>query len=308
MTLRQLELFVAVVETKSFSRGAEHMALTQSTVSQHIAALEEEFGTQLLDRTSKGILLTATGKVFLQHARRILAERDVLNEAMISLQGLEKATLHLGASNIPANCLVPRLLPLLHNTYPGIALNMRIGDSREVLEELRSGHVELAIVGGQINDDIYHYEPLLTDHLVMIVGPKHPLKDRLSISLEELSEQSFITREEGSGTHQALQNSLIANGVDPNAFKVIASLGSNEAVRRAVSTGMGCAFVSDLSIQTNLKHGELFKVDVKGLKIERQFWLAKLKERSASPAALAVMDLLHQRDSLDFILREDQGF
>jgi len=292
MTLRQLELFVAVAETKSFSRGAEMIALTQSTVSQHIAALERETNTRLLDRTSKGIFLTAGGEVFLQHARRVLAERDVMKQAMSGLHGLEKTTLNLGASNIPANYLIPCFLPVLKNKYPGISLTLRIGDSKEVLDELKSGQLELGIVGGRVDDDIYSYKPLFKDQLVMIVGPGHSLKERRSITVEELDEQDFIVREDGSGTYQALQKAFLSAGIDPESFNVIARLGSNEAVRRAVAAGLGCAFVSDLSIQNNLHHGELFKIDVDGLSIERQLWLVKLRERTASPAAIAFSELL----------------
>lgn len=294
MTLRQLELFVAVAETGSFSRGAEIIALTQSTVSQHIAALERETNTRLLDRTSKGIFLTAGGEVFLQHARRVLAEQEVLTQAMVGLHGLEKATLNLGASNIPANYLVPCFLPALQHEHPGISLNMRIGDSREVLGELKSGQIELGIVGGRIDDEIYSYEPLLKDQLVMIVGPDHPLKERHSITIKELLERKFIAREDGSGTNQALQKAFLSAGLDPESFNVIARLGSNEAVRRAIAAGLGCAFVSDLSIQNNLRHGELIKIDVEGLAIERQLWLVRLSERTASPAAIAFCELLQQ--------------
>ena len=292
MTLRQLELFVAVAETRSFSRGAEMIALTQSTVSQHIAALERETNTRLFDRTSKGIFLTSGGEIFLQHARRVLAERDVLVQAMAGLHGLEKTTLNLGASNIPANYLIPCILPALQHKYPGISLTMRIGDSREVLDELRSGQVELGIVGGHVDDDIFSYEPLLKDKLVMIVGPDHPLKERQSIPQSELLKERFIAREDGSGTYQALQIGFLKAGIDPESFNVIARLGSNEAVRRAISAGLGCAFVSDLSIQNNLRHGELFKIDVEGLSIERQLWLVKLRERTASPAAIAFSELI----------------
>lgn len=299
MTLRQLELFVAVAETGSFSRGAELIALTQSTVSQHIAALERETNTRLLDRTNKGIFLTTGGEVFLQHARRVLAERDVLDQAMAGLHGLEKATLNLGASNIPANYLIPCFLPALQQKYPGISLTMRIGDSREVLDELRSGQVELGIVGGRVDDEVYSYEPLLKDKLVMIVGPDHPLKERHSITLNELVKERFIAREDGSGTYQALQKSFLSAGMDPESFNVIARLGSNEAVRRAIAAGLGCAFVSDLSIQNNLRHGELFKIDVEGLTIERQLWLVKLRERTASPAAAAFSELLSKSAVLD---------
>ncbi|PLY00775.1 MAG: LysR family transcriptional regulator [Desulfuromonas sp.] len=308
MTLRQLELFIAVAETGSFSRGAEMISLTQSTVSQHIAALEDEFNTQLIDRTGKGIYLTAAGEVFLQHARRVLAERDVLTQAMAGLHGLEEATLNLGASNIPANYLIPCFLPVLRNRYPGINLNMRIGDSREVLDELKAGLVELGIVGGRLDDAVFNYEPLLKDHLVMIVGPNHPLKERASIGIAELMQQEFIVREDGSGTYQALQKGFVANGIDPEGFKVIARLGSNEAVRRAVAAGLGCAFVSDLSIQNNLRHGELVKLDVEGLSIERQLWLVRLRERTASPASIAVSELLREHERLGFSFGRCQTF
>ncbi len=299
MTLRQLELFVAVAETGSFSRGAEAICLTQSTVSQHIAALERETNTRLLDRTTKGIFLTTGGDVFLQHARRVLAERDVLNQAMAGLHGLERATLNLGASNIPANYLIPCILPALQQEFPGISLTMRIGDSREVLDELKSGQVELGIVGGHATDESCSHEPLLKDRLVMIVGPDHPLKERQSITLNELQKQGFVIREDGSGTYQALQKGFLSAGIDPESFNVIARLGSNEAVRRAVAAGSGCAFVSDLSVQNNLRHGELFKIDVEGLTIHRQLWLVRLCERTASPAAIAFSDLLKRETVLN---------
>ncbi len=292
MTLRQLELFIAVAETKSFSRGAEMIALTQSTVSQHIAALERETSTKLLDRTSKGIFLTPGGKVFLQHARLVLAEKEVLKQAMDSLHGLQKTTLNLGASNIPANYLIPCFLPELNQQHPGISLTMKIGDSNEIHEKLKSGQLELGIVGGRVNDDIYTYEPLLKDKLVMIVGPNHPLKGRKKITIQELVKEVFIVREDGSGTYQALQKAFLTNDIDPETFSIIARLGSNEAVKRAVASGLGSAFVSDLSIQNNLRHEELFKIDVTGLSIERQLWLVRLRERTASPAAVAFSELL----------------
>ena len=294
MTLRQLELFVAVAETASFSRGAEIARLTQSTVSQHIAALEAEFNAPLLDRTSKGIYPTPAGTVFLQHARRVLAERDVLNQAMAGLNGLERATLNLGASNIPANHLIPCFLPLLRRNFPGITLNMRIGDSREVLGELKAGQVELGIVGGYLDDQLYSFEPLLKDQLVLIAGPEHRFKGRSVITPKEMLAEPFIVREDGSGTYQALQRGLVAGGVEPDAFRIVARLGSNQAVRRAVACGLGCAFVSDLSVQDNLNHGELIKIDVEGLIIERQLWLVKLRERTASPAARAFSELLRR--------------
>ena len=303
MTLRQLELFIAVAETKSFSRGAEQMMLTQSTVSQHIAALEREVSALLLDRTSRGIFLTTAGELLLRHARRVLAERDILVQSLNRLHGLERATLNLGASNIPANHLIPNILPELQAAHPGITLNMRIGDSRGISEDLISGQIELAIVGGKIDNDICSYEPLLKDHLVLVVGPQHRLKNRQSITLKEFEQQEFILREDGSGTYQAFKNKLLSLGLDPESLSTIARLGNNEAVRRAVSAGTGCAFVSDLSIQNDLRQKELFKIDVQGLTIERQLWLVSLCERTVSPAAEAFTRLLRKSEVLSNLSR-----
>ena len=294
MTLRQLQLFVAVAETKSFSRGADKVCLTQSTVSQHIAAMEEEVNTRLFDRTSKGIFLTAGGEVFLSHARRILVEYHALFNGMQTFHGLESATLVLGASNIPANYLVPKILPLLQREYPGITLEMRSGDSREMTDHLVAGQVEIAIVGGQMDQARVNYWPLMKDRLVLIVGKDSPLRDRNKIPLTELRALPLIVRESGSGTFQTLENQLYSAGFPAEALNIVARLGSNEAIRQAVSIGCGCAFVSDLSIIRELERGELFKLEIEGLSIVRQLWLATLKERTLSPAVDAVSQLLRK--------------
>ncbi len=297
MTIRQLELFVAVAETASFSKGAEQMALTQSTVSQHIAALEKEMKARLLDRTSRGIFLTAGGEVFLQYARRVLSECQLLQQAMSAFHGLENASLTLGASNIPANYLVPRLLPLLNEQYPGIKINMQSGDSRDVLKLVTEGKVELAITGGRTDDENLEYTPIVKDRLVLICSAESPCAQRSSISRNELLKQPLIFREDGSGTYQALVAALNKALIDPMALNIVARLGSNEAVRQAVLSGFGCAFVSDMSISSHLKNGEIKKLAVEGLSIERQLWQVRLKERSASPAAQAFSELLLKQTS-----------
>ncbi len=292
MTLRQLELFVAVAETGSFSRGGELLSLTQSTVSQHIAALEEEFDTRFLDRISKGVVLTGGGRVFLHQARMILAEVVQLKQAMNRFHGIDRASLELGASNIPANYLVPRLLPLLQERYPGISMTVRMGDTQQILDDIRAQHVELGLVGGRIEDDHYRYTPIMSDELILIVGTDHPLGQVGTISLEQVFELGLVVREPGSGTWQSLNNALLKAGRDPQALHVLARLGSNEAVRRTVAAGYGCAFVSDLSARESIQRGELCRVEVDGLRIVRQLWLAEMAERTSSPAAQAVKQLV----------------
>ncbi len=111
MNLKQLEVFLAVAETGSFTRGAEKSFLTQSTVSQHISSLENEFGIPLLDRTGKGVMLTEAGSILFYHASKILAGTHELANAMQRFKGMEKVVLRIGASNIPGTYLIPLFLP-----------------------------------------------------------------------------------------------------------------------------------------------------------------------------------------------------
>lgn len=294
MTLRQLELFVAVVETGNFSRAAEKIRLTQSTVSQHISALEAEVGSRLLDRDRNGAFLTAAGQLFLQHARRIIAERDLLLQSLAAFNGLEEVRVSLGASNIPGTYLIPPLLPRLAQQYPGLSLNMCSGDSRSILAALAAAEIELAVVGSRLDDNKFSFTLLTSELLVLVVGAGHRWWQCEEISLAELQAASFVGREAGSGSEQALLKELQRLGVNCDELNFAVRLGSNEAVLRAVASGFGCAFVSERSVQRELATGELHRVAVSGLQIERQFWLAKLRGRTPSPAATAVAELLLQ--------------
>lgn len=294
MNLRQLELFVAVAESKSFSRGAELIHLTQSTVSQHIAALEDEVGARLFDRTTQGALLTPAGKVFLRHARRVLSEQEQLLEEMAAFHGQTRGQLRIGASNIPANYLVPSLLPKLAEQHPGISVHMQSGTSREMLNKLLEGEVELSISGSRPESDKLECKKLTDDVLVLIVAPSHPWCQRQEIALEELPTQPLIVRERGSGSERALLQELQRIGFATARLQIAARLGSNEAVRRVVAGGYGYAFVSVRSVQRELDSGELCTLPVSGLTVERQFWLVQRRGRTLSPAALAFSELLLQ--------------
>ncbi len=294
MNLRQLEVFVAVVETGSFSRGAEAASLTQSTVSQHIAALEDEVGLRLMDRTGQGVLLTGAGELFLRHARQVLAECDTLRKAMNGFRGLQKAELTVGASNIPANYLVPAILPRMAAEHPGIALTLQTGDSRAILDQLLADSIELAVVGSRGNDRGLDFTPLADDLLVLAVNPQHPWARCSALRLDDLVASPLVVRENGSGSDQALRQALHQAGFDPARLQVAVRLGSNEAVRQAVISGFGAAFLSEVSIRQELQRGELVKVPVAGFSVPRQFWLATRSRRTASPAARVFAVLMQE--------------
>lgn len=295
MNLRQIKLFVAIANQGSFSAGAEAVSLTQSTVSQHIAALEEEVGVPLFDRLGRGVVLTSAGKLFLRHARRVLGESDALLQAMHGFRGLAHADLVVGASNIPANYLIPPLLVPLKREHPGISLTMLTGDTADVLRMLENAEAELALVGSRSESRAIGFEPLMNDPLVLVVAPSHRWAQQGRIGIEALIAEPLVMREVGSGSGESLEQALQLAGHDRTAVKVAARLGSNEAVLRAVASGCGGAFVSDMSVQHWHRAGEICRVEVEGLVVDRKIWLAWLRGRTLSPAAEVFAGLLKKR-------------
>ncbi|WP_298272317.1 selenium metabolism-associated LysR family transcriptional regulator [Geobacter sp.] len=295
MNLKQLEVFLAVADSGSFSRGAEATFITQSTVSQHIAALENELGVKLLDRTSRGALLTEGGKLFLEHARRVVSDTREIERTMRRFRGVEEAALRVGGSTIPGDYLIPESLPHFFDRYPGISLTLLQGDSRETVNRLIREEIEIGVVGSRFEEEGITFTPFGRDEIRLVARPDHPLAGGGAVAPAELGGLEFIVREAGSGTGRAVAEALRAAGILPESLRVRACLGSTEAVKRAVAGGLGVAFLSEISIRRELARGELAVIAVRKLNISRPFCLAERAGRELSPAARAFAELMQER-------------
>ena len=292
MNLKQLEVFLAVADSGSFSRGAEATFITQSTVSQHIAALESELGVKLLDRTGRGALPTEGGKLLLEHARRVVAGAREIELTMRRFRGLEEAELRVGGSNIPGDHMIPEVLSLFLARHPGVRLTLLQGDSREILDRVAREEVEIGIIGSRFDDEGFSFTPLGSDEIRLIAGSTHPLAGTGAIGLDTLACQEFIMREPGSGTARTITEALAGAGIAAGGLAVRASLGSNEAVKHAVACGLGLSFLSEISVRRELARGDLVEIPVEGLTISRHFYLVQRTARELSPAARAFADLM----------------
>jgi DNA-binding transcriptional LysR family regulator len=292
MTLKQLEVFLAVADSRSFSKGGEAVSLAQSTASQHIRALEDELNVRLFDRSASQVSLTEVGRLFYDHAAGICRHCSEATEAIRRFQGLEQAILRVGASTIPAAFLIPDMLGRFSAAWPGVRLELQQGDTREVLRLLQDELVELAVVGGQVDDDSISMQEVMTERIVLVMRPGQCSSS--SIELDQLLQLPLVIRESGSGTRTAVDVALQKNGIDPRQLRIVAQLGSSEAVRRAVLSGAGAAFVSTLAVGHELSNGTLVELLVPGLEINRSFYLAWRKGKSLSPAALEFMENVKQ--------------
>ena len=292
MNLKQLEVFLAVAETRSFSKGAEVAFITQSTVSQQILSLEEEFGLRLFDRTGKGALLTEGGKLLAERARRLLNYAREIPVAIDRFKGVAEAHLRIAGSSIPGEYLIPAALPLLIRRYPGLAITLTQGDSRDVQQWLLSEQVEYGVVGGHFAGDGIEFRALSRDEIILVTPAGHRFAGAGPIPVVELLKEPFVVREAGSGTGQATVAALRDAGIDTGAVQQAVSLGSNHAVTRAVIAGVGVSFVSAVSVELEMAQGLLARVPVEGVTISRQFFLVHRKGRELSPAAKAFSEVM----------------
>lgn len=290
MTCHQLQVFLAVADAGNFARGADALRLSQPTVSQHVAALEGELGVTLLDRSRRGATLTEAGKLLRRHARQVIGAMDATRQAVERFRGLEEAPLRVGVSTIPGTYLVPQTMPTLFASHPGLRLILVQGDSREILDRVVADDVELGMVGSRFEQRGLAYTPVARDTIRLVVAPGHRWERAESIGLTELLDEPLILRESGSGTGKTVGEALRKSGVELAALRVRAEVGSTEALKAAVASGVGAAFLSEWACRKEVERGGLVAIEVDGLTIERPFYLARRTNRTPSPAATAFWD------------------
>ena len=294
MNLKQLEVFVAVTETGSFSKGADLSCITQSTVSQHISALEHQLGLRLLDRTGKGAFPTPAGKMLLKLSRQVMADVERIHLELRQFKGVQDVTLSVGGSTIPGSYMIPDALPVLTGRFPRMAIVLMEGDSQVILDKLSREEVEIGIVGATFPEKGFTFHPFATEHLILVASRQHPLAKAGPISVAQLVEADFILRESGSGTGKTVTEALRTIGVDAASLRVRARLGSNESVKHVVAGGLGISFVSELSVRKELERGELVQIAVDGMEIARSFYFATRTGRELSPAANAFIEVMNE--------------
>ena len=295
MELNQLKAFCAVVEKRSFSRAGEVVFLSQPTVSLQISSLEQELGTQLLDRRAREITVTKTGETLYQYAKRILRLINEAEQAIEQLKGLMKGTLTLGASTIPGEYLLPSLLAEFKGLHPAIDIDLQISDTQGVITKVLAHEVEIGFVGTRDKSDKLVFKSLATDKLVLIASADSTWLHQDSLSVEQLRGIPFILRESGSGTRITIKQKLLEKGITEEELNVVMRLGSTAAVKRAVESSLGVSFVSEKAIKNEIRLGTIKTIPVKDLELDREFFIVYSGKKSHSPAAQALLQFLQEK-------------
>jgi DNA-binding transcriptional LysR family regulator len=289
MTIRQLEVFLAIAHAQSFSRAAERIHLSQPTLSQHMGELEEELGVRLFVRHSRSVSLTEPGRVFEDYATRVVATLAAGKQAIAELGGLKRGSLVVGASTTPGTYVLPGRIARFREQYPGITVTLRIGNSRAVEELVRDGEVDVAVIGGHVLGPSERCVAAgIVDELQLIVPPQHPVKDG-TMSRDQLARESLLIREEGSATRQATERALRQAGV---TLRPAMELDHTETIKRAVMAGLGVAFVSRYAVEDEVRTGRLRTLSVQRMNIRRHFHVIHDERRPLSASARAFTSFL----------------
>lgn len=299
MDIRRLEVFCRVLELRSFTRAAEAVLLTQPTVSENIRLLEEAVGERLLDRLGREVLPTPAGRILYGYARRIIQLRDEAMQAMQQYRGELTGTLALGASTIPGAYILPSLIESFRLHHPAIQLQLRIADTAAVVEDLLHDRLELGLIGARLKEQRFDCDEMFADELVLTLYPGHPWEGRSSVHPQELENEPFILREQGSGTRLVMSQALREQGVDVARLLVVAEMGSSEAVRQGIKSRLGISILSSLAVAEDVQRGDLLTVALEGVRIRRPFFLLRRKGRQLSPLALAFYEHLRQAGGKD---------
>ncbi len=242
MDIRQLRYLVALADERHFTRAAEREHIAQPALSQQIRRLEEEVGIPLVERTTRRVAMTEAGELLVGRARRILSELSAAESELQGLRGIQTGHVSVGAMHTMGPVDVSLALAIFHERHPGVELTVREQSSEELAEMLRDDVLDLAFlsVTERIESHGLGLQLLLSEELVVILPPTHPLRQRPGVRMAELAGEQFISYREGARLRELLNHAAREAEFDPQVM-----LESNESrrIRRLVARGMGVAIL-----------------------------------------------------------------
>jgi DNA-binding transcriptional LysR family regulator len=281
VTLNQLRVFREVARQGHVTRAAEALFVSQPAVSRCLKDLERQVGIALLEPVGRRMLVTQAGRLLLEHAERVLTEIEVAERTLAGLKDGETGRLVLGASSTPGTYLLPEVLGEFRRAHPRVEVALEIADTRNVVARVLDGGLDLGLVGEAEFSSGIAVEELHRDALVLIISPRHPLAGKTYIQLADLRNETFILRGKGSSTREILERALSAQKFQPRS---VLELGTTEAVKKAVSAGLGISFVSEFAIELECVADTLVSRSLGSLELRRGIHI--VRRSSFSPPLL----------------------
>ena len=271
-TLDQLKILQTITTEGSFKKAATKLYISQPAVSLQIQNLERQLNTPIFYRDKRQARLTEAGQLLLKYSDRILNLCEETCRGLEEIQTLQSGILIIGASQTTGTYLMPRLIGIFRHKYPQIAIELQVHSTRRIAWGVAKGQIDLAIVGGEIPKNLQSTLDITSyaeDELALILPTSHPFASLEYIQKEDLYRLKFIALNTQSTIRNVIENTLIENGIDSRQFKIEMELNSIEAIKNAVQSGLGAAFVSVSAISKELELNIIHWAKIKDITISR---------------------------------------
>jgi len=288
VTLRQLQIFEAVVRMGGYTRAGEALHLTQPTVSMQVKKLSEALGLPLLERVGRQIHPTAAGRDVCVAAQDILGRMVALGDSASERRGVVEGELRIAVIT-PATYFMPHLLGAFIGRHPRVQPRLTVTNRATVLERLKSNVDDLLIMGRVPHELAVQAYPFIDNELVVAAPPDHPLAGARNIALEWLSRERFLVRERGSGTRRAVERLFAEHGIKIAPYM---ELGSSEAIKQGVMAGLGLSVLSRHTLRLELAGNYITLLNVEGFPLKRRWYAVHLKSKQLALAPYTFLEFI----------------
>jgi DNA-binding transcriptional LysR family regulator len=260
MADRRLRVFYTVARQLSFTKAAEQLFMTQPAVTFQVKQLEEHFSARLFERSHGRITLTPTGQLVLEYAERILRLSEEMDKRVSELTGAISGPLLLGASTTIAEFILPRVLGEFKARHPQVRAHMMVANSEVIVNRVADHSIDLGLIESPLQLPGVHIEVCCEDELVMICAPGYKLAGLKSVTPQQIAGEPYISRESGSGTREFSDNYFRQSGIAPEDLNIVMELGSPEAIKGVVETGIGVVIMSRATVAKELRLGSMVAI------------------------------------------------
>lgn len=292
-TLDQLRILKAIAAEGSFKRAADSLYVSQPAVSLQVQNLERQLDVPLFDRGGRRAQLTEAGHLLLSYGDRILTLCQETCRAIEDLQNLQGGTLIIGASQTTGTYLLPRMIGLFRQKHPEVAVQLHVHSTRRTAWSVANGQIDLAIIGGEVPpelQDSLEIIPYAEDELALILPVIHPFAQVDVVQKDDLYKLQFITLDSQSTIRKVIDQVLTRSGIETRRLKIEMELNSIEAIKNAVQSGLGAAFVSVSAIEKELQMGILHRAKIQDVVVKRILSVIVNPNRYRSKASQAFME------------------
>lgn len=283
VTIRQLRVFDAVVHHLSYTKAAQELHLSQPAVSMQIKQLEENVGMPLFEQMGKKIYLTEAGNEFYIYSHNIAQQLDEAAAVMEDMKGVHRGKLAVSVAST-ANYFATRLLANFAKQHEGVTISLDVTNRKSLLNQLDQNETDLVIMGRPPLEMELVTETFMDNPLVIIAPPDHPLAGEKEVPFKRIQQETFVVREQGSGTRIAMERFFAEKGAHLTTGM---EMSSNEAIKQAVEAGLGLGIVSIHTLELELETNRLKVLDVELFPIMRHWYIVFRKGKRLSPVAQA---------------------